>query len=117
MRGMGPGLARGGPEGAGAVSTPFTVLAPEQWPTAPPPLLGSLPGPRLLPTHPLAATSHAILPEGLSPTQPDPNPEGRECVCVDVPGVPQCVTIYTHGHVHLSMSVCMSFGICLCLCA
>ena len=62
-----------------------------------PRLLGSLPSPRLLPTLPLAATSHAILPEGPSPTQPGPNPQGRVCV-----GVSVCVYVWAYVYEHVS---------------
>lgn len=85
MRGMEAGLARGGlEEGAGPVPTPFTVLAQALHGGLQhhPPPLGSPPSPRLLPTHPLGATSHTILPEGPSPSQPSPNPTREECVCV-----------------------------------
>lgn len=98
MPGMEAGLARGRPrEGAGAVSTPFTSLAPARHGGSQhhPRLLGSLPGPRLLPTHPLAATSHAILPEGPSPPQLGPNPQ-RTRVCVWGGCIRACECVMAH---------------------
>lgn len=85
MPGMEAGLAIGRPQGGGrscvqSIHSPGPARHGDS--QHHPRLLGCLPGPRLLPTHPLAATRHAILPEGPSPTQPGPTAEGRACMWV-----------------------------------